>query len=124
MTTTALPVGSLVRFREDTPQHAKNAGILYVVVESPTGDASSLDRTHGDDREYLWLVDSRDVCLAPSRRRRRTGYVTALESAVAEGHHFAETADDTPEVCTCGALFADGYHRQAVKVAHLAAFPA
>lgn len=76
-----LPVpGDLVTFREETPQYRRNAGIVYVVVESPSGEPFSIDNTRPEEgpRPYVWLVVAEDVDLAPSRRRRRTGLATAL----------------------------------------------
>lgn len=89
-TSTELTIGSRVEFREDSPQHEANKGIVYTVVPSPSGNLVSIDKTRdangtnaypdggGVPREYVWLVDSRDADKAPSRQRRRTGYVTAL----------------------------------------------
>lgn len=37
-------------------------------------------------------------------------------------HHFERPAADTAEICACGAAFVEGYHREAVKIAHLSAF--
>lgn len=67
-------VGAVVEFREDTPQFAKNQGIRYVVVSSPLGDNAS----EMDGESYVWLVHQDDITKAPSRRRIRSGYVSAL----------------------------------------------
>lgn len=75
-TTDAPAVGAVVEFHEDSPQYAKNQGIRYVVVASPLGDAVS----QIDGEPYVWLVHEDDVTKAPSRRRRRTGYVSALRT--------------------------------------------
>lgn len=68
-----IPIGSRVEFREDTPQHPANKGIVYLVTSAP-----HIDRTHGDTRLYVWLEVAADADKAPSRRRTRSAYVTAL----------------------------------------------
>lgn len=69
-----MTVGAVVEFREGTPQFAKNQGIRYVVVSSPLGDNTS----ESDGKSYVWLVHQDDITKAPSRRRIRSGYVSAL----------------------------------------------
>lgn len=74
----AVPVGTVVTFREDSPQYAANAGDRYVVTSEP-----HVDNTHPDDlgRLYVWLELTRDHGRAPSQRRTRSAYVTAIEPA-------------------------------------------
>lgn len=74
-------VGSLVKFREDTPQYARNKDITYIVDPSPSGEPYSTAGgllPEDPDRVYVWLVHAADIDKAPSRRRTRTGWVDAL----------------------------------------------
>jgi hypothetical protein len=79
MTDTTRPaVGAIVTFVEGSAPYQRNARVRYLVVLSPSGEAYSLDRTHGDEREYVWLVLAADAALPQSRQHRRTGYVVDL----------------------------------------------
>jgi len=73
--------GARVQFREDTPQHKANAGIVYVVNGETHATAAWGRTATGEPREYVWLVHADDVDKAPSRQRRRSGWTDALEVA-------------------------------------------
>jgi hypothetical protein len=67
-----MPSGSRVRFLPGTPPYDRNKDVVYVV------DHTSMDNCVTPPRTIAWLIDSRDVDRAPSRQRRRSGYVCAL----------------------------------------------
>lgn len=71
-------IGTPVVFRTDSPQWAKCQGLVYVVEIAPDGAGFSLDQ-HGE--RYVWLCRIEDTKLAPSRRRRRSGYLRNLDLA-------------------------------------------
>jgi hypothetical protein len=76
-------VGTLVHFREGTPQFAKCGDSVYVVEAAPSGEPFSVDE-HGTP--YVWLVVAADSAKVPSQRRRRSGWVAALQSVtITEG---------------------------------------
>lgn len=75
-------VGALVKFTADSPQFARNAGTVFQVIPSPTGEAFSMDNTDAaNPHPYVWLVVAADVDLPPSRRRTRSARPEALQAA-------------------------------------------
>lgn len=75
---TDITPGTHVLFREDTPQYAANKGFVYTVVASPSGEPFSVS---AEGRHYVWLEAQADNIKPPSRRRRRTGWISALKVA-------------------------------------------
>lgn len=63
--------GTVVAFREGTPQHPANAGLRYVVTSEPHPSI--------DQRPAVWLELLEDIHLPPSQRRARSAYVAAIE---------------------------------------------